>query len=106
MLADVRLPPDNSRSENSIRIVALGRRNFRVAQSADAGDNVALVYSPIASCERAGADPIAYLTDALGRVDGVSAADSRELPPDRWRPSPKTSTPADFDVESPATAAS
>lgn len=42
-LADVRIPPDNNRSERSIRIVNLGRKNVLFVQSEDAGNNVAIV---------------------------------------------------------------
>ena len=98
-LADVRLPPDNNRSEHSLRIVNLDRKNVLFVQSEDAGNNVAIVYALIASCERAGVNLIAYLTEVLDRIDGVSPADSRELLPDRWKPPPKAAAPAGFDVE-------
>jgi transposase len=98
-LDDVRIPPDNNRSENSIRIVALGRKNWLFVQSEDAGNNVAIVYSLIESCERASVNPIAYLTDVLDRIDGVDDADLRELLPDRWKPPVVAAPPADFDVE-------
>ncbi len=98
-LDDVRIPPDNNRSENAIRIVALGRKNWLFVQSEDAGKNVAIVYSLIASCERASVNPISYLTDVLDRIDGVDDADLRELLPDRWKPPAKPARPVDFDVE-------
>jgi transposase len=65
-------------------------------QSEDAGNNVAIVYSLIASCERASINPIAYLTDVLDRIDGVADCDLRELLPDRWMPPSKPPPPADF----------
>jgi transposase len=79
--------------------VALGRKNFLFVQSEDAGNNIAIVYSLIASCERASVNPIAYLTDVLDRIDGVDDADLRELLPDRWKPPVVAAPPADFDVE-------
>lgn len=98
-LDDVRIPPDNNRSENAIRVVALGRKNRLFVQSEDAGNNVAIVYSLIASCERASVNPIAYLTDVLDRIDRVADCDLRQLLPDRWKPPSKPAPHADFDGE-------
>jgi transposase len=99
VLEDLRIPPDNNRTENAIRIVALGRKNWLFVQSEEAGKNVAILYSLIASCERASVNPIAYLTDVLDRIDGLEDGDLRELLPDRWKPPLKPALPADFDVE-------
>ncbi|MFI5297312.1 MAG: transposase domain-containing protein [Polyangiales bacterium] len=68
-------------------------------QSKEAGDNVAIIYSLIASCERAGVNPIAYLTDVLDRIDGFVDGDLRDLLPDRWKPPSMPAPPVDFDAE-------
>jgi transposase len=98
-LEDPHIPPDNNRSENAMRIVGLGRKNFMFVQSELAGRHLAILYSLIGSCERAGINPIKYLTDLLDRIDNVADADLRDLLPDRWKPPPKPAQPVDFEAE-------
>lgn len=85
-LEDVRLPPDNNRSEAALRIVALGRKNFLFVGDEDAGKNIAGLYSLVATCEAAGNNPLAYLTDVLNRLDDHPRSRLDELLPHRWRP--------------------
>ena len=67
-LEDVRLPPDNNRSESALRIVALGRKKFLHVGDRIAGENLAGLYSLVATCEANGINPLAYLTDVLGKI--------------------------------------
>lgn len=83
-LDDARIPPDNNRSEAALRVVALGRRNFLFVGHEDAGANIAGLYSLIATCEANGVNPVAYLTDILGRLGSVTDVDT--LLPQNWRP--------------------
>jgi Transposase IS66 family/IS66 C-terminal element len=84
-LGNARIPPDNNRSESALRVVAVGRRNFLFVGHADAGANIAGLYSLVAICEANGVNPLAYLTDVLGRLGTPSALD--DLLPHRWKPS-------------------
>ena len=86
-LDDARIPPDNNRSESALRIVALGRKNFLFVGNEEAGANIAGLYSLTATCEANGVEPIAYLTDVLGRVGSHPAAALDDLLPHKWRPS-------------------
>lgn len=86
-LDDARIPPDNNRSESALRVVALGRKNFLFVGHEEAGDNIAGLYSLTATCEANGVEPIAYLTDILGRIGSHPAAALDDLLPHRWRPS-------------------
>ena len=86
-LDDARIPPDNNRSESALRVVALGRKNFLFVGNQEAGANIAGLYSLTATCEANGVEPIAYLTDVLGRVGSHSAAALDDLLPHNWRPS-------------------
>ncbi len=86
-LDDARIPPDNNRSESALRIVALGRKNFLFVGHEQAGSNIAGLYSLTATCEANGVEPIAYLTDVLGRVGSHPAAALDALLPHKWRPS-------------------
>jgi transposase len=85
-LQDARIPLDNNRAENALRIVALGRKNFLFVQSEEAGIGLALLYSLTASCARLNVNLIDYLTDVLGRIDDTKKSDLRNLLPDRWTP--------------------
>lgn len=85
-LDDVRIPPDNNQSEAALRIVALGRKNFLFVGDEDAGKNIAGLYSLVATCEAAGQNPLAYLTDVLGRIDDHPRSRLDELLPHLWTP--------------------
>jgi transposase len=86
-LDDARIPPDNNRSESALRVVALGRKNFLFVGHEQAGANIAGLYSLTATCEANGVEPIAYLTDVLGRVGSHPASALDDLLPHNWRPS-------------------
>jgi transposase len=86
-LDDARIPPDNNRSESALRVVALGRKNFLFVGHEQAGANIAGLYSLTATCEANGVEPIAYLTDILGRVGSHPAAAIDDLLPHKWLPS-------------------
>jgi transposase len=75
------IPPDNDRSESALRVVALGRKNFLFVGHEEAGQNLADLNSLVATCMANGKDPLAYLTDILGRLGSHPAARLAELPP-------------------------
>jgi transposase len=81
-----RIPPDNNRSESALRVVALGRKNFLFVGHEQAGQNLADLYSLVATCMANGKDPLAYLTDILSRLGSHSAARLDELLPQNWSP--------------------
>jgi transposase len=80
------VPLDNNRSEAALRVVALGRKNFLFVGNEDAGDNIAGLYSLVATCEANGVNPIEYLRDVLLRISTHPADRIDELLPDRWNP--------------------
>jgi transposase len=85
-LDDVRLPPDNNKSESALRIVALGRKNFLHVGDEGAGANIAGLYSLVATCTTNGKNPLAYLTDVLGRIGSHPNDRLDELLPQNWKP--------------------
>jgi transposase len=85
-LENPRIPPDNNRSESALRVVALGRKNFLFVGHEQAGQNLANLYSLVATCMANGKDPLAYLTDVLGRVGSHPAARLDDLLPQNWSP--------------------
>src|SRR5512147_442781 len=60
--------PCNNRAENTLRGVALGRKNWLFAGSDTGGDRAAVVYSLVETCKLNGIDPEAYLRDVLTRI--------------------------------------
>lgn len=85
-LGDARIPPDNNRSEAALRAIALGRKNYLFVGNEDAGENIAGLYSLVATCEANRVNPLAYLCDVLLRVSSHPATRIDELLPDRWTP--------------------
>ena len=85
-LDNPRIPPDNNRSESALRVVALGRKNFLFVGHEQAGQNLAGLYSLVATCMANDKDPLAYLTDILGRIGSHPAARLDDLLPQNWSP--------------------
>ncbi len=97
-LHDARIPLDNNRAENAMRLVALGRKNFLFVHSEEAGNELALLYSLVVSCTRVGVNPVEYIADVLGRIDKVAPnANLADLLPHRWKPPPTPTAPVDFE---------
>ena len=87
------IPPDNNVAEASLRRVALGRSNYLFFGNEDAGNNFAVLYTLVASCEKNGVNAIDYLTDVLTRVQTHPASRVEELLPHRWYPPPAPRPP-------------
>jgi transposase len=85
-LEDARVPLDNNESEAALRRVALGRNNFLFVGSDEAGENLAGLYSLVATCEANDINPLEYLADVLERVNTHPASRIDELLPHRWQP--------------------
>jgi transposase len=92
-LTDARLPLDNNLSERSLRVCALGRKNFLFVGTDGAGENLAGLYSLIATCEVNGVNPVEYLADVVLRVQTHPASRIDELLPHNWTP-PRPEPPA------------
>lgn len=85
-LNDAKIPLDNNASERALRVVALGRKNFLFVGGEEHGENLAGLYSLVATCDANDVDPIAYLKDVLLRVDEHPASEIDDLLPHRWTP--------------------
>jgi transposase len=64
----------------------LGRKEFLFVGHEEAGQNLARLYSLVASCELNGKNPIDYLADVLLRIDRHPVSRIDELLPDAWTP--------------------
>jgi transposase len=85
-ITDPHLPIDNNASERALRVAALGRKNFLFVGTDEAGENLAGLYSLIATCEANGVNPVDYLADVLIRVQMHPASRIDELLPQNWSP--------------------
>src|SRR3954465_7591729 len=85
-ITNTAIPPDNNRSERALRVVALGRKNFLFAGNKESGENLAALYTIVATCVANQVDPLAYLTDVLTRLDSTPADQVDSLLPQNWAP--------------------
>ena len=83
-LEDGRIEIDNNLIENSIRPLALGRKNYLFAGSHEGAQRAAMMYSFFASCKYAKANPWEWLTDVLGRIGTHPINRLEELLPAQW----------------------
>jgi transposase len=81
---------DNNEGENSVRSIALGRKNWLFCGSDRGGRAAAIHFSLLASCKRHGHDPWVYFRDVLTRLPamlpGASEEDLLALLPHLWKP--------------------
>lgn len=84
-LQNPNLPLDNNASERALRIIALGRKNYLFAGNDNSAQNLAGLYSLVATCELHGINPERYLADVLIRVHTHPQGQIEELLPHRWK---------------------
>jgi len=79
---------DNNLLENSMRPVALGRKNYLFAGSEIGAEAAAILYSLTETCRRLRIHPNAYLVDVFKRLATIDCTDGdaiRALTPARWK---------------------
>jgi len=85
---DGQLEIDNNLVENSIRPVAIGRKNYLFAGSPTGAKWGAIIYTLVASAIRHGINPMTYLADVLKRIPHTKPSQYHTLFPCNWQPSP------------------
>ena len=80
----------NNLAENSMRPVALGRKNWLHVGSPQAGPKVAAILSIIESCRRLGVPAKQYLLDVLPGMSCRSTAEAAQFTPARWAQARRT----------------
>ncbi|MBN2882889.1 MAG: IS66 family transposase, partial [Clostridia bacterium] len=81
---DGRYEIDNNLIENSIRPVALGRKNYLFAGSHEGAQRAAMMYSFLGTCKKNDVNPLTWLTDVLTRIPDHKANRLEELLPSKW----------------------
>ena len=84
-IEDPLLDIDNNAAERTLRMVAVGRKNWLFAGSEAGAERAAVLYSLIGACKHRGLDPFAYLRDVLARVSTHPVSRIDELLPSHWQ---------------------
>jgi transposase len=74
----------NNLAENSMRPVALGRKNWLHVGSAQAGPKVAAILSVVESCRRAGCAAEGLSCRGAARTESGTLSEVAKLIPARW----------------------
>ncbi len=93
-LTDPKIRLDNNISEGELRIIALMRKNSLFLGHDEAGDNLAILQTLVASCAKNGINPQHYLADVLIRIQDHPASQIDALLPHNWRPPPTPAGPS------------
>lgn len=83
---DGKLNIDNNPVENSIRPVAIGRKNYLFAGSHEAAQRSAMLYSLLGTCKLHDINPSEWLTNVLKRLPLHPINKIEDLLPHIWRP--------------------
>lgn len=84
--SDGKLNIDNNPVENSIRPVAIGRKNYLFAGSHEAAQRSALLYSFVGTCKLNSINPSIWLQDVLRRINNHPINKIEQLLPHNWNP--------------------
>jgi transposase len=76
---------DNNLIENSIRPVAIGRKNYLFAGSHEAAQRAAMIYSFMGSCKMNGIEPYEWLKEILEKLPDTKMSELDSLLPDNWK---------------------
>lgn len=85
-LLDGELNIDNNKSENALRRIAVGRKNWLFCGSDTGGRTAAVLFSLIATCRRHDVNPFEYLRDVLTRIAAHPHNRLADLLPQNWNP--------------------
>lgn len=84
-VSDGKLEIDNNLVENTIRPVALGRKNYLFAGSHRAAQNAAMLYSFLGTCKINNVNPYEWMTDVLKRIPSHPVNKLEELLLHKWK---------------------
>jgi hypothetical protein len=76
---------DNNAAERALKRIAIGRKNWLFAGHDESGQSHARLYTLIASAQRHGLDPQAYLMSVLAKIGQTKLSDLGQFLPDAWK---------------------
>ena len=79
------VPIDTNHLERALRVVPLGRNNFKFCWTELGAEQLGILHSLTVTCRLHGINPYHYLVDVLQRVAAHPAKDVIELTPRRWK---------------------
>jgi hypothetical protein len=85
-LTDPKILIDNNLIENTIRPVALGRKNYLFAGSHEAAQRAAMMYSLLGTCKLNNVEPFKWLKEALDKIPDCKISNLKELFPGYKKP--------------------
>jgi len=88
-LEDGRIEIDNNLVENSIRPVAIGRKNYLFAGSHNGAQWAAILYTLLGTAELQGLEPQSYLKELLEKLPDYPINKLEDLLPANWKTSQK-----------------
>jgi transposase len=77
---------DNNPVENSIRPVAIGRKNYLFAGSHEAAKRSAMLYSLVGTCKMNNVNPLTWLREVLTRLPSYPINKVKDLLPQNYQP--------------------
>lgn len=84
-LQDGNLYIDNNATENAIRPIALGRKNYLFAGTHDAAARAGMIYSFFAICKKHEVNPFQWLKYALQNIMSINHKNIKELYPQNYK---------------------
>jgi transposase len=84
MFSDGNIEIDNNLIENTIRPIAIGRKNYLFAGSHESAQRSAMIYTFFSACKNHGIDPEVWLIDVLNRINDTKITELETLLPHNW----------------------
>jgi len=98
VLADGRLPLDNTRSERSLRKIVVGRKNWMFYGSDSHAESAAAIFTVVATCRLHSLDPQQYLDEVLRVLPFWPRDRYLELAPNNWTATRAKLVPEELDA--------
>lgn len=84
-IEDGRYEIDNNMIENTIRPLAIGRKNYLFAGNHDAAKGYAMMYSFFATCKINKVNPYEWLFDVLNKIQECKISNLHQFLPQNWK---------------------
>ena len=85
---------DNNLAEHTIRLTAIGKKNWLFVGEGDAVQRSAVIYTVIETCRRPEPNPYQYLQAVLSRLPNMPKDQISKVIPASWAKTQRTLQPA------------